>query len=72
VSPHPELDGLDGLTRREFIDLYMAVGEFIDEARRHRAHADLAYWLTSRQVLAQYHDERWARGPRFTAGLASG
>lgn len=61
MSDHPELQGLDDLGIPELRDLYMNVGELIDEARRSRAYADLAYWLASREVLEVCLDQRLSR-----------
>lgn len=58
MSDHPELQGLDDMGIPEIRDLYMNVGELIDEARRSSAFADLAYWLASREVLEAFLDQR--------------
>lgn len=58
MSDHPELQGLDEMSIPELRDLYMNVGELIDEARRSSAYADLAYWLASREVLEVALDQR--------------
>lgn len=58
VSEHPELQDLASKNLRELQDQYAETVELLDAARNRRDHADRAYWLVSRAVLAVHIDER--------------